>query len=590
MGKSHKFQLYLAILLVIATFLASLYIRQDALMGRPGASFIYQEEVPLHVMSTLWAYAQTPWREHLFLPIWTGAGVNDRYYLWGLDPGMAATIYNPQTKHVFYSSFPALGFVAPYAFMQLFQLPITLESLRIFNLTLNAAVYLSLFTLCYRLSNRPFLSFAAATVYLLNANALWNGANVYWHHNLLLPLWVGALNLWVSWYKKPSSALIAGLGILMWLMALTEYTSAFVLLSFLLVCYWLYRKTGKKIHLQLGAILLCAGAAGWGMILLHFLTQTSLHAYIDRLVERAAARSLMATEHRPIEYLKMVINEYRFSLLPYVLAIGLGIWGAIKKPNSRYYFFLFLAAFPMLENLVLLEHAAVYTFAITKVCVLMSLCVLGIMSTSTRLRAVSMASVAVGAVIAVSQYHFLHPHALLHHPRVNGLLQAGALIREHSPQTEPVFTTYWVPAYYSGRLPNHAENLAQAREYLNHFSAQSAKLYFVGDDDVFEQRRKMPYINRIFGLSTPAGWIAFSKRQAIVEITLIPQEWQGQSAVFSSRALLDYVHPGEQVRNQLGDIFTIQSINGTQVTFAAGQAERFLQSTQLSLVTKQNSR
>lgn len=102
-------------------------------------------DATMHTLLTMEAYNETPISVHKFLPIVSLGQSEDKGIPWG------ATIPD-QYGNYYYTSFSPLGYVAPWLFVKMFNLPINKESLYLFN----SILYLSCFTLLTALMLKLF--------------------------------------------------------------------------------------------------------------------------------------------------------------------------------------------------------------------------------------------------------------------------------------------------------------------------------------------------------------------------------------------------------------------------------------------------
>ena len=112
-------------LLLIATAIL-MTISVSAFKYRSGEINYYNSDATWHTLLTVEAYNETPISEHLFLPIITLGSQDDKYITWG------ATLPDEKGNY-YYTSFSAAGYFLPWLFMRIFKLPVTEQSLYLFN-------------------------------------------------------------------------------------------------------------------------------------------------------------------------------------------------------------------------------------------------------------------------------------------------------------------------------------------------------------------------------------------------------------------------------------------------------------------------
>lgn len=149
-----------------------------------------------HVLLTVQAYRDTPASVHRYWPLVTLGNAPERGVAFG------GTV--PDARGIFYyTSFAPAGFLAPYLFFQITWLPLAPVSLMVFNLGIHLAATILLCLLlrdvlralgrsdedCY------IPSLLAAATYLFTSEALYSHGLIYWHHSLFQVVWLWQLRL-----------------------------------------------------------------------------------------------------------------------------------------------------------------------------------------------------------------------------------------------------------------------------------------------------------------------------------------------------------------------------------------------------------
>ncbi|HEY9226958.1 MAG TPA: hypothetical protein VIP11_09945, partial [Gemmatimonadaceae bacterium] len=148
-------------------------------------------EASYHVLLTVQALSQTPAAVHHFLPIVTLGRSLDR------DVRFGGSVRGPNGIY-YYTSFPPLGFVAPWAFFRLTGLAPTIDHLLIFNLLIHLVATFLLVRLIVENAEvlgadeqtTMWIAVLAAGSYLFAREALYSHGVVYWHHSMFQVVWL----------------------------------------------------------------------------------------------------------------------------------------------------------------------------------------------------------------------------------------------------------------------------------------------------------------------------------------------------------------------------------------------------------------
>src|SRR4029079_6913157 len=98
------------LVIVLSFFVRVLLIERRPLTGiEPGIGHQDNEDAATHVLVTETAFGQVSWQEHKFLPLFTYGATHKRW----VDDLPTASRFS-EAGYNYYTSFPPLGFVAPY--------------------------------------------------------------------------------------------------------------------------------------------------------------------------------------------------------------------------------------------------------------------------------------------------------------------------------------------------------------------------------------------------------------------------------------------------------------------------------------------
>ncbi|WP_033401407.1 hypothetical protein [Actinokineospora enzanensis] len=390
---------------LILLFGISVLIRLPSFNIDPVKAAVYTDfgqwtdtEVWLHDKYVLDIYDVYPVAVHKFLP-----------YV-GTDPQFLANAAAPELT--VYTSFSPAMFIALYGALRVFDAPATFMSMQVFSLAIHLVSVLLMYYLCRLLTRDRLIGVLGATIYLFATGALWYHMNVYWAHQLLMPVFLTALIVFVRRQGKLKWWEGLGLGLSMSLIAWTGVVST---VGFLFYGGYKYVTTKQRAYLNylfmLGGMLLALL-----LIVLQVLMATgaSLGDYLSIVAHRAQTRTIAAkTMTFPVMlwrfFTTMLVDYGGYMLIAYTLAMKRRFHGFASGV-------VFVASFPLLESAILLEHDTIYGFGRLKwlIPVVILICLLGAKFATTRKRRV----ILVAAVILASILHvwlysvaYWHPHA-----------------------------------------------------------------------------------------------------------------------------------------------------------------------------------
>jgi hypothetical protein len=316
----------------------------------------YNSDATWHVLHTLRCYDQTPVSVHKFLPLVSLGEEADKFISWG------ATIPDERGNY-YYTSFSPAGFVAPYLFLKLFHIPISLIGLYIFNSTL----YLTCFVLTTRLFSKllPTLYgncvwFLSTAVYLFQPAIMHGQGIVYWSQSLYQLIFILQLNLLSG--AKTHKSFIALL-VLCTFGAYTEWTG-FTANFGIMIAVFLMNKYKKRLIKAVG--IAASTLLAFALFCAHYLSVVEIDAFKAALISRFAVRNVTAAT--PLWQLG---EGYVVSFGPLLCAVLFCVVFALFDSERRARFFnnlksckyLYLVvAFALTENIVMKQHAVAYSF------------------------------------------------------------------------------------------------------------------------------------------------------------------------------------------------------------------------------------
>ncbi len=323
-----------------------------------------------HTLLTMECYEQTPASVHRFLPIQTYGADYNKF----INNG--PSLLQDDLGNNYYISFSSLGFLAPYLFCKLFRLEISIHSLFIFNSLLMMLSAALLGLLIYRLFKKEAYSYIAAASYIFIPEVMISQGIVYWHHSLSQVLLLAQMLLFVMLVVENvrSKALWILLGVVSFLFPYLEW-SGFVSNAAIVfgISYFAFLKlkqadvSEKRTIFKQAFAKVCTISAitvlSLGYLLFRYSYIGSLSEIISTFLGRFDVRNSSS--------IVKLLEGYRTSLLPLLLITAiagciLALMLVFKKisidPDSKLIGCLIVFSIPTIENLIMRQHAIIYTF------------------------------------------------------------------------------------------------------------------------------------------------------------------------------------------------------------------------------------
>lgn len=348
---------------ILLMFVASAAIRwwqrDDRIVANIEASY--------HVLLTVDAMNQTPPSVHRFLPIVTLGRPLDR------DVPFGASVRGPGGVY-YYTSFPPLGFIAPWAFFRLTHLAPNVDHLMVFNMGIHLVATLLLALLVMEAANaldvdphtRAWIVMLSAASYLFTFEALYSHGIVYWHHSLFQVFWLLQLVMAARVFRCAASGVPIRRRDVVVLVACsalgpaTEWAGYLATASIAGICWWRARHTAGHALRRIALALLLAETVSGLVFVAHFAWVLGLSPLLDALRARAGARS---TPHGSLVALAFGYVESFGAFLLFAGAVVATYLVVVRRRPPGWIVALLLAAvLPLSENLLLAQHATTYHY------------------------------------------------------------------------------------------------------------------------------------------------------------------------------------------------------------------------------------
>lgn len=355
-------------LLVIIMWAGSVMIRQQDYASGTGSRNL---EASYHTLLTVTALNERPSGSRQWLPIVSLGGTASK------SIPLGDTVPTGHGNYV-YTSFTPPGFIAPYLWFKMLHLAPTTQHLAYFNSVLGLADNLLIFMLVYRLLtitgarkiNAVGSAVIASVVVIFSREALTSTGLIYWSQSLYEPILVLSIYVFLQHLASPRSDGIHRTGLigLVLLGALTEWTGYLSGIG-LIILLRQTKTTDNRIlaNYLVGSLVLSAltttiwYAASIGLIptLLAFsrrflLRSTLGGSFADLMTGYVLSYGLFL----PLLVGIFIHRSSLFSCLNYVRFRPL-----VAEPAGKIVRLTLIAAcFPLLENLLMLEHASQFSY------------------------------------------------------------------------------------------------------------------------------------------------------------------------------------------------------------------------------------
>lgn len=368
LSKTHIAFGYLFVAILI---LFSCFIRFSDFQKTTGARNL---EATYHVLSTVNALNANSISDSKLLPIVTLGNEKDKFISWGATVPMANGNY-------VYTSFSPAGFIVPFLFFKTAGITPSLKGIIFFNVILGLLSGLALFHLLIRLVAASgvtglraiFCAIAGASCLVFSREGLVSFGLVYWSHSLqqffLILQLISFLSLAnYGMRRHVNSYGLLGLALLSFFTAYIEW-SGIVGNFFLCLLAAFYGKgykneANQKLIVAVSAGTVVAMAAFMGHLAYALGFKASIHALLARFI----GRSTVSKDGSLVSLMEGYMLSY--GMIIFLLIVML-IWFFLfsKNKNSEpehaksiAIFALLAACAPLLENIIMLQHAVQFSF------------------------------------------------------------------------------------------------------------------------------------------------------------------------------------------------------------------------------------
>lgn len=368
--------------IIVALWVVAACVRLPDFRTTTGAENL---EASYHVLLTVDALRAQPFSETKLLPIVTLGNPLDKNIPWG------ATV--PDTRgNYFYTSFPPLGFLAPYAVAAVVRVKPSLLYLAIFNSCLGLISSLLLYAVLVRAMRQSgygdLTAVASAVlgsaVIIFSREALHSLGLVYWAQSLnevfLLVQLLVFLHVWSpkTCLAKTSWPLIALFGVASLITPSIEWTGYIANAVMAATLFSIGRTSPYRWHWV--TVVVVATLAAAIVQCVHYFVAIGTHETIAALHSRFSARSATNQRANVVELMVGYWRSFGAFLISATVSAALFAFRKDLRESSmrnRQVLFVTLALTvgPMIENLLLMQHATQFSFDRLKFAVVIGLMV-----------------------------------------------------------------------------------------------------------------------------------------------------------------------------------------------------------------------
>ena len=353
--KSLNFNIKLEYLFLVGIIFVVILV--SIIKFRSGEINYLDSDATWHTLLTMQAYDETPIREHKFLPIVSLGGLDNKGISWG------ATIPDKDGNY-YYTSFSPAGYILPYIFVKIFRLPINEKSLYCFNTLLfaiSAVLWSCFLNIVYKKEKDKLLIVCIGVLSYMFSPELFHGMGiVYWHQSVMQVMLIAQFLTYYQYKSQNSSKAKNCFLIITLFNPYIEWTGYVANAGFAFYEFGSSWKQDIKVAWKNAIVIGVVTVASFGLFTLHYLSVVSPIDFFLALKNRFFARNIVSST-----LLTDVFGSYFKSfLLLWILLLFLNVWNIVKNGKIEFEkkLILFVLIFPLLENIVMKEHALSYSY------------------------------------------------------------------------------------------------------------------------------------------------------------------------------------------------------------------------------------
>lgn len=336
--------------LVALIAVASVFIKMDKLDSIHNVRNI---EASYHTLLTVKALNENTSSDHFWLPSVTLGGDVNHHISWG------ATKPTPSGSYI-YTSFYTPAFLLAASFFNVSGLDLNLINLSYFNFFIGFVTSLFILTLFLKtkkiktVNDAVLIALPAIIVTMFSAEALLSTGVIYWAQTVYNSIFAASLlTLYIFLGKGNASSQGSGLILFFcFLGPLFEWTGFIYNIGLVLIFYFYIKD--KKLAKYILFISFLSGL----FLVLHYVIALGVENTIIGFISRFSARTIINSNISSLPY--GYIKSYGLFLVLFALLL----FSFIKhERNNKIYVSIVLASlFPLIENIIMYQHASQFSF------------------------------------------------------------------------------------------------------------------------------------------------------------------------------------------------------------------------------------
>lgn len=381
---------FYGIFFILLMFLISVIIRSGDFKNDRGIDNI---QATYHSLLTMRSLESLPISESYLLPTITFNGDNNKNISWG------ATIPTKDGVYI-YTSFPSLGFIIPYVSIRIIGANITLVNLFKFNLIISLLTAIIFYTSIFIFQsidnsqkNKAMLAgIAGSSVFIFSCESLVSSGLIYWPQCISQVFLSLIILLFILREREPKNKNYDYfLFFPLLLLPLTEWTG--YIFNCLIFIYFSFSRNEYKYRLL--TIISASTLLSFSIYLFQLYLSIDLLQYIHTSINRFGARSIESANH--VQFLTSYWHSFGLFLI-FLVPLFI-LW---KNNRNRLVFLLCL--FPLVENIIMEQHATVFTFDRWKLAFLIGFCISLLFSYNKKTQYVTFLLIIISSIHGYHQY------------------------------------------------------------------------------------------------------------------------------------------------------------------------------------------
>jgi len=347
---------------LIYIFVLSIVIVTSIINLKSGDIEYFDSDATWHTMLTIQAYKETPITEHKFLPIVSLGKDSDKHISWG------ATVVG-ENGNYYYTSFSPAGYFLPYIFIQIFNLPVAEESLYIFNsilLIISTLIMLTLILDIFKESKWKYLlGFLTSCIFVFQPEIMHGMGLVYWHQSVMQVTLLLQIYFYYIYRNYNSKKAKTFFYIMCVINPYIEWTGYVANIGFALAECINKRKNLKKAlfaAINIGILTMLS----FSLFVIHYISVVNVKLFLVALKNRFLARNF-ATSTSIISLIKGYGRSLYYTCFLLVVIGFMVIFVKKEKLCEKSYllnhkWLILVTIFPVIENLIMKQHAVSYSY------------------------------------------------------------------------------------------------------------------------------------------------------------------------------------------------------------------------------------